>query len=67
MYFKIPENQRSIRISLKKREMIDLIKACTLIQFSECFPEETRKTYRDLHDKIQGQIRKWEEQNNDNK
>lgn len=60
------ENQKTVRISLKKRELIDLMKACTMIQFDESFSDETRRTYRDLHDKIRDLIRKWEVQN-DNK
>ena len=66
MSFIVQENQKTVRISLKKREMIDLMKACTLIQFDERYSKETQKTFRDLHTRIKEQLRKWEEQNNDN-
>ena len=61
MAFTIPENEKTITIRLKKRELIDVMKACTLIQFDEIFLEETRNKYRDIHDKLMGQITKWEE------
>ena len=55
------ENERTIVCRIKKRDVTDLLKACTVIEFSDDFPGETRERYRNLHDKLRMILNDWEE------
>lgn len=60
------DSSKTIRICMKRSDLMALVRACIMIEFNLKYDQDTRRQYRDLHEKIQDQLSKWEVQN-DNK
>ena len=60
------DSSKTIRIRVKRSDLMALVRSCVMIEFDPEYDPETRRIYRDLHDRIKQILQKWEVQD-DNK
>ena len=53
---------KTIRIRVKRSDLMALVRACIMIEFDMEYDQDTRRQYRDLHEKIKQILQGWEVQ-----